>query len=45
MLEPTISATDDPFTLDADNLIGVFTNFLQFDVANGADSPETIRTY
>ena len=22
MLEPQISATDDPFTLDADNLIG-----------------------
>jgi integrase/recombinase XerD len=45
MLEPQISVTEDTFTLDADNLIGVFTNFLQFDVANGAASPETIRTY
>ena len=33
------------FVLDANELIRVFTNFLQFDIASGGASPETIRTY
>ena len=32
-------------TIDCDELIGVFTNFLQFDVANGNASGDTIVTY
>jgi integrase/recombinase XerD len=31
--------------IDCDELIGVFTNFLQFDVANGNASGDTITTY
>jgi integrase/recombinase XerD len=31
--------------IDCDALIGVFTNFLQFDVANGSASGDTIVTY
>jgi integrase/recombinase XerD len=31
--------------IDCDELIGVFTNFLQFDVANGNASGDTIVTY
>jgi hypothetical protein len=31
--------------IDCDELIGVFTNFLQFDVANGGASGDTIVTY
>jgi len=31
--------------IDCDKLIGVFTNFLQFDVANGGASGDTIVTY
>ncbi len=31
--------------IDCDELIGVFTNFLQFDVANGSASGDTIVTY
>jgi integrase/recombinase XerD len=31
--------------IDCDALIGVFTNFLQFDVANGGASGDTIVTY
>jgi integrase/recombinase XerD len=31
--------------IDCDELIGVFTNFLQFDVANGRASGDTIVTY
>ncbi|MCY7337127.1 MAG: site-specific integrase [Chamaesiphon sp.] len=33
------------FVLDADELISAFTNFLQFDIASGGASAETIRTY
>jgi integrase/recombinase XerD len=32
-------------TLDCDDLIGAFTNFLTFDVANGSASGDTIVTY
>jgi hypothetical protein len=43
---PTDTATDTaaviPPVLDADNLIKVFTQFLSFDVADGAASGETI---
>jgi integrase/recombinase XerD len=34
-----------PFVLNANELIAAFTNFLQFDVASGGASAETIRTY
>jgi len=34
-----------PFTLNADELIAAFTNFLTFDVGSGGASAETIRTY
>jgi integrase/recombinase XerD len=34
-----------PFTLNADELLAAFTNFLQFDVGSGGASAETIRTY
>ena len=33
------------FVLDANALISAFTSFLQFDVASGGASGETIRTY
>lgn len=32
-------------TIDCDDLIGAFTNFLQFDIANGNASGDTIVTY
>ena len=41
----TVSDTAIPPTLDADNLIKVFTHFLSFDVADGAASAETIIAY
>ena len=34
-----------PLTLDADNLIRVFTHFLTFDIADGTASAETIVAY
>ena len=43
MEQPTTTTTT--FVLDANELIRVFTNFLQFDVASGGASAETIRTY
>ena len=42
---PTATDTTIPPTLDADNLIQVFTHFLSFDVADGAASAETIIAY
>ena len=47
MDDPIPTATDAavPFVLDADNLIRVFTQFLTFDVADGAASAETIIAY
>jgi integrase/recombinase XerD len=46
---PTVTTTDTetaiPPVLDADNLIKVFTQFLSFDVADGAASAETIIAY
>jgi integrase/recombinase XerD len=33
------------FVLDANALISAFTSFIQFDVAAGGASAETIRTY
>jgi integrase/recombinase XerD len=44
MEQPTTTTTT-TFILDANELIGAFTNFLQFDVASGGASAETIRTY
>ncbi|WP_295621263.1 hypothetical protein [Chamaesiphon sp. GL140_3_metabinner_50] len=41
----TSITTTTTFVLDANELIRVFTNFLQFDVASGGASAETIRTY
>jgi hypothetical protein len=41
---PTATDTATP-VLDADNLIKVFTQFLSFDVADGAASAETIIAY
>ena len=41
----TTSTTTTTFVLDANELIAAFTNFLQFDVASGGASAETIRTY
>jgi integrase/recombinase XerD len=38
-------ATTATFVLNANELIAAFTNFLQFDVAAGGVSAETIRTY
>jgi integrase/recombinase XerD len=37
--------TEPVVEIDCDELIGVFTNFLQFDVANGSASGDTIVTY
>ena len=37
--------TETEFVLEADDLIQTFTQFLQFDVANGAASGETISAY
>jgi integrase/recombinase XerD len=46
MEQPTTTSTNTPtFILDANELIRVFTNFLQFDIAAGGASAETIRTY
>jgi integrase/recombinase XerD len=46
MEQPTSTTTSTPtFVLDADPLIAAFTSFLQFDVASGGASAETIRTY
>jgi hypothetical protein len=46
---PTLAASSPTETLtpflDADNLIRVFTHFLTFDIADGADSAETIVAY
>jgi integrase/recombinase XerD len=44
---PNVITTDttSPPVFDADNLIKVFTQFLSFDVADGAASAETIITY
>ena len=39
------STTTTTFVLDANELIAAFTNVLQFDVASGGASAETIRTY
>jgi integrase/recombinase XerD len=42
----TTQQTTDPIAeINCDELIGVFTNFLQFDVANGNASGDTIVTY
>ena len=46
MDRPTSTATTaTTFVLDANALIAAFTSFLQFDVASGGASGETIRTY
>ena len=46
MEQPTSTTTSTPtFVLDANPLIAAFTSFLQFDVAAGGASAETIRTY
>jgi integrase/recombinase XerD len=44
-MEPLATQISAPFVLDANELIAAFTNFLQFDVASGGASAETIRTY
>jgi integrase/recombinase XerD len=45
-MESTVTTTTcAPFVLNANELIAAFTNFLQFDVASGGASAETIRTY
>ena len=44
-MEPLVTSSAPPFVLDANELIAAFTNFLQFDVASGGASAETIRTY
>jgi integrase/recombinase XerD len=43
-MEPLATDTS-TFVLNANELISAFTNFLQFDVASGGASAETIRTY
>jgi integrase/recombinase XerD len=45
MVETTEQQTAPVVEIDCDELIGVFTNFLQFDVANGNASGDTIVTY
>ncbi len=45
MATTTEQQTEPIATIDCDELIGVFTNFLQFDVANGRASGDTIVTY
>ncbi len=45
MVETTEQQTEAVVEIDCDELIGVFTNFLQFDVANGGASGDTIVTY
>ncbi len=45
MVDTTEQQTEPVVEIDCDELIGVFTNFLQFDVANGSASGDTIVTY
>jgi integrase/recombinase XerD len=45
MVDTTEQQTEPVVEIDCDELIGVFTNFLQFDVANGGASGDTIVTY
>jgi integrase/recombinase XerD len=45
MVNTTEQQTEPVVEIDCDELIGVFTNFLQFDVANGGASGDTIVTY
>jgi integrase/recombinase XerD len=45
MVDTTEQQTEPVVEIDCDELIGVFTNFLQFDVANGNASGDTIVTY
>ena len=45
MVNTTEQQTAAVIDIDCDELIGVFTNFLQFDVANGSASGDTIVTY
>ena len=45
MVTSTEQQTAAVVEIDCDVLIGVFTNFLQFDVANGGASGDTIVTY
>jgi integrase/recombinase XerD len=45
MSNTTEQQTQPIVEIDCDELIGVFTNFLQFDVANGNASGDTIVTY
>jgi integrase/recombinase XerD len=45
MVTTTEQQTETVIEIDCDELIGVFTNFLQFDVANGSASGDTIVTY
>ncbi len=45
MVTTTEQQTAAAIEIDCDALIGVFTNFLQFDVANGGASGDTIVTY
>jgi integrase/recombinase XerD len=45
MVTTTEQQIDTIVEIDCDALIGVFTNFLQFDVANGGASGDTIVTY
>jgi integrase/recombinase XerD len=45
MEQPTSTTATPTFVLDANALISAFTSFLQFDVASGGASAETIRTY
>ena len=45
MEQPTSTTATTTFVLDANPLISAFTSFLQFDIASGGASGETIRTY
>ena len=45
MVDTTEQQTEPVVEIDCDELIGVFTNFLQFDIANGNASGDTIITY
>jgi integrase/recombinase XerD len=45
MVNTTEQQTEPVVEIDCDELIGVFTNFLQFDIANGRASGDTIVTY
>lgn len=45
MVNTTEQQTEPVVEIDCDELIKVFTNFLQFDVANGGASGDTIVTY